>query len=142
MGNFAWLPLAIGSAVFAALVAIFGKIGVVGLDPSLATFLRAVIMALVVFLVALTTGKIQGISQATSKDFFWITLSGLAGAISWLFYFWALKFGPATRVATIDRLSLVAVAIFAAILLGEKFSWFSAIGVVLIVAGAYLLTFK
>lgn len=142
MQNFFWLPLAAGSAVFAALVAIFGKIGVLTVDPNTATLLRAVVMAIFLLVVVAATGKFGVVSQATSKDWLWIILSGLAGAISWLFYFWALKFGPAARVATIDRMSLVLVALFAALFLGEKFSWLSVVGVGLVVAGAYLLSFK
>ena len=142
MQNFFWLPLAAASAVFAALVAIFGKIGVLTIDPNTATLLRAVVMAIFLLVVVAATGKFGTVSTATSKDWLWIILSGLAGAISWLFYFWALKFGPAARVATIDRMSLVFVALFAALFLGEKFSWLSAVGVGLVVAGAYLLRFK
>lgn len=142
MSNFAWLPLAFLSAIFAALVAIFGKIAVTSVDPNIATLVRAAIMTVFLLLVGVVTGKIGSVTQIGSKDFLWILLSGLAGAISWLFYFWALKLGPATKVATIDRLSLVMVAVFAAIFLGEKFSWFSALGILLVASGAYLITLK
>jgi transporter family protein len=139
MQNIAWLPLALGSALFASLVAIFGKIGVSSVDPTVATSVRAIIMAVFVFLIVLGTGKISSLSQITSKEFIWILASGIAGAISWIFYFWALKFGPAGKVATIDRLSLVFVVFLAAIFLAEKISWKTGLGVILVVIGAYLV---
>lgn len=136
-----WLPLAFLSAFFAALVTIFAKLGLANIDPSVATFLRVLVMSVFLFLVMAFSGKLS-LSIPSFKDWVLIILCGLAGAISWLFYFWALKFGPAARVATIDRLSLVIIAILAALVLGEKFSWLSLLGIVLVMSGIYLLTFK
>ena len=107
-----WILFALGSAAFAALVAIFGKIGITGIDSTLATTVRAIIMALFLFIVALLFGKWQLIGTITAKPLTFIILSGVAGALSWLCYFVALKYGPAPGVAAIDRLSVVFVLIF------------------------------
>jgi transporter family protein len=131
-----WLPLALLSAFFAALIAIFGKIGLSRVDTTTATMLRAMIMFLVLLAAVLFSGKLSSVSAFTSKQFFWIVLAGIAGALSWLFYFWALKVGKASQVAPIDRLSAVFAVIFAAIFLGETVGWKTVIGSVLMVLGA------
>ena len=139
--EFVWLIFAILSAVTAALVAIFGKIGLEGVDANTATMIRAGIMFVVLTLVILFTGKLGQISTILSnqKAFFYILLSGVAGALSWLFYFVALKLGKASQVAPIDRLSVVFVIIFAALILGEKITQKVAIGTALMAAGAILV---
>ena len=134
-----WIIFALGSAVFAALVAIFGKIGITGIDSTLATSVRAVIMALFLAIVALLFGKWQLIGTITPKPFTFIVLSGIAGALSWLCYFVALKYGPASGVAALDRLSVVFVLIFAALFLAEKLTWKTLIGGVLITIGALFM---
>lgn len=138
-----WLILALLSALTAALVAIFGKLGLKGIDPTLATSVRAVIMALFLVAAAGVLGKFQGFSLASfsSKGWTYIILAGIAGALSWLFYFWALKIGPASAVAAIDRLSIVFVVIFAALLLGEAFTKYTGAGALLVVMGALLIAF-
>lgn len=136
-----WLIFAILSAITAALVAIFAKIGLEGIDTNTATMIRAGIMFGVLTLVILLTGKVGQIPTILSNQraFFYIFLSGIAGALSWIFYFLALKLGKASQVAPIDRLSIIFVIIFAALILGEKITQRIAIGTALIAVGAILI---
>lgn len=138
-----WLALALLSAITAALVAIFGKVGLKGIDPTLATAVRSVIMAAFLVSAAGALGKFQGFSlhSFSGKGWLYIILAGIAGALSWLFYFWALKLGPASAVAAIDRLSIVFVVIIAAVVLGEVFTKYTAAGALLVVMGALLIAF-
>lgn len=135
-----WLILAFLSAITAALVAIFGKIGLKNVDSTMATSLRAVIMVVAVFGLAAVTGKFSGFSKLVTNDWFWIILSGLAGAASWVFYFAALKMGDASKVAAIDRTSIIFVVVLAILFLGEKFTWLKLFGALLIGTGAFLIT--
>jgi transporter family protein len=135
-----WIVYALLAAFFAALVAIFGKIGVRDVDTTLATAVRAVIMAVFLGAAAALLGKLGGLDEIPGRAFVFIVLSGLAGAASWLFYFLALKHGPATGVAALDRLSVVLVFVLAVVFLGEALTWKAALGAVLVVAGAILLT--
>ena len=139
-----WLAYAFLSAIFAAAVAIFGKLGLKGLDTTLATTIRALIMAGLLFVVSLSLGKFNGFtfSALSSREWILIALSGVAGAASWLFYFFALKDGPVSPVAAIDRLSIVFVVALAALFLGETIGWKTALGSFLIVVGAILITLK
>lgn len=135
-----WILLALGSAAFAALVAVFGKLGVQNVDSTLATAVRAIVMAVFLVLVVLFLGKTQLLSSIDNKALFYIVLSGVAGALSWLCYFFALKVGPAHGVAAIDRLSVIFVLILAALFLSESITWKTAIGGLLLTAGAILMT--
>ena len=137
-----WIIFAILSAVFASLVAIFGKIGITGVDSTLATSIRAIIMAGFLTIISLISGKFKLFQGISSKALTFILLSGLAGAISWLFYFVALKRGPASSVAALDRLSVVLVFILAIFFLHEQATWKSVLGGVLITLGAILMTIK
>lgn len=134
-----WIPLALIGAGFAALVAIFGKIGLQNVDTTVATTVRAVIMAAFLVVVAFGMGKIDFSALPTGRPLLFITLSGIAGALSWLAMFAALKIGPAPGVSALDRLSVVFVVIFSILFLGTAFSWKTAFGSVLIVAGAILM---
>jgi transporter family protein len=134
-----WLLLAILSAFFAALVAIFGKLGVDEIDPTVATLARSAVMFLVVLLATAAGGKLGGLSGIQGRPLLSVALAGVAGAVSWLFYFWALRLGKASQVATIDRLSLVFVIVLAAFFLGERVTPRSAFGAVLVVIGAILV---
>lgn len=133
-----WIFFALLSAVFAALVAIFGKIGIQNIDSTLATTVRALVMFVAMFIATLSLGKFH-LETIHSKALLFIIASGLAGALSWFFYFLALKMGPAAKVATLDRLSLVFVLVFAALFLGEAITWKTAGGIALVVAGALLV---
>jgi transporter family protein len=139
-----WIVYALLGAVTAALVAIFAKLGLAKIDATLASTVRGVIMA--GFLVATTAalGKFNGFSFSsfTNKEWFYIFLAGLAGALSWLFSFYALKYGPASGATAIDKLSLVFVVVAAAFIFGESITWKSGAGVVLMTAGALLIAFK
>lgn len=139
-----WLILSILSAVTAALVAIFGKLGLSKIDTTLATTIRAVIMAGFLVSVALVMGKFRGFTTASlnGREWLYIILAGVAGALSWLFYFAALRTGLASKVSAVDRLSVVFVLIFAILFLGEAFKWKAALGAFLIVAGAILMTLQ
>ena len=137
-----WIIYSLLSAMFAGLVAIFGKIGLKNIDSTLATTVRSFVMALFLFIVSLTLGKFNYLGTIKNKVLFFIVLSGIAGALSWLFYFFALKTGIASGVAAIDRLSVVFVVIFAILFLGEKLSWQTAIGALLITIGAVIMVIK
>ena len=134
-----WIILGLLSAASASLVAIFGKIGLQDIDSTLATTIRAIVMAVFLAGVAFSLGKWQGIGDISNKAFIFIAFSGIAGALSWIFYFWALKLGPATPVAGLDRLSVVFVLVFSVLFLGEAFSWKLAVGAALMACGAILM---
>ncbi|MCA6951151.1 EamA family transporter [Pectobacterium polaris] len=136
-----WLIYALLSAVCAAMVAIFGKIGLQNLDANTATAIRAVIMALFLVGVVVAQGKLALVGEvvANKKALLFIVLSGVAGALSWLFYFVALKNGNVAQVAPIDKLSVVFAVVLAVILLGEKISLVTGAGVALISVGALLV---
>jgi transporter family protein len=139
-----WLFFAFLSALCAALVAIFGKLGLKGIDSTLATTIRSIIMASFLVLTSLTLKKFNGFNfnDLSGKDWILISLSGVAGALSWLFYFFALKYGTAGKVVAIDRLSVVFVIILAAIFLSEGLTWRSILGSILIASGAILISLK
>lgn len=135
-----WFFFALLSAIFAALTAIFGKIGVSGVDSNVATAARSIIMAVAIVGLVMTEGNIGKIFQISSGTTIFIVLSALAGAASWLAYFKALQLGEASQVAPIDRLSLVLTIVLAAIILGEKLTALKVFGAVLMVIGAILIT--
>ena len=136
-----WIIYALLSAVFASLVAIFGKIGLKDVDTNTATAIRAVIMALFLVGLILIQGKFALVKQIMNQpaSLLFIILSGLAGALSWLFYFLALKTGKASQIVPLDRLSVVFTLILAAIFLGERLSLRTVIGGITIVVGAILV---
>jgi transporter family protein len=139
-----WIAYALGSAATAALVSIFGKIGLQQVDPTQATVIRGVIMAAILAFGGIAFGKFAGFSFASlgGKAWIFIALSGLAGAASWLLYFIALQQGPAGAVAVIDKLSVVLVLLLAAVFLGEALTVRSGLGLLLTVAGTLLIIFK
>lgn len=139
-----WLIFAFLSSITAALVAIFGKIGLRGADPTLAATIRSIIMAIFLAVVSFSLNKFQDFSlkSFSSKDWILIILAGVASALSWLFYFLALKTGLATKVVAIDRLSLIFVIILASVFLGEQLGWKVIIGALLMIAGAITITLK
>lgn len=137
----AWLIYALLSAITAAGVAILGKIGLQQLDANTATAIRAVVMAIFLVGVVVVQGKLNLVSTFLNdkKALLIIALSGIAGALSWLFYFMAIKEGKVSQVAPIDKLSVVFAVVFAVILFGEKISLLAGIGVAMIAAGAILV---
>ena len=141
MTEYLWLFYALLSAVAAALVSVFGKIGLQGIDSGAATAVRAVIMAL--FLVCVMLGRRSygylGEIFANHRAFLFIVVSGIAGAASWLFYFMALKYGKVSQVAPVDKLSVVLAAVIACCFLGESVSALSWSGIALITVGIILV---
>ncbi|GKX54236.1 membrane protein [Leminorella grimontii] len=136
-----WLIYALLSALAAAMVAIFGKIGLQHLDANTATAVRSVVMAVFLIGVVVAQGKTSLINDimADRKALLFIVLSGVAGALSWLFYFMAIKYGTVSQVAPIDKLSVVFAVILAVILFGEKVSLYAGIGIGMIAIGALLV---
>ena len=134
-----WQFWAVLSAVFAALTAIFAKIGVENINSDLATFIRTLVIVAVLAIIFLATGQFQAPDQLSSRTILFLVLSGLATGASWLCYFRALKLGNASQVAPIDKLSVVLVALLGVTLLGERLSSANWIGIVLIAAGAVLV---
>lgn len=139
-----WLLYALLSAIFAAGVAIAAKLGLKNIDSTLATTIRSLVMAGFLVVVSFSLKKFQGfnLNSLSHKDWLLIIASGIFGALSWLFYFVALKNGPVISVAAIDKLSLAFVAILALLFLGEGFSVKVLAGVVLMVIGAILISIK
>jgi bacterial/archaeal transporter family protein len=137
-----WQVWAVLSAVFAALTAIFAKVGVEDINPDLATFLRTIVVLVSFALILFATGQLRNPGAISAKTWLFLVLSGLGTGASWLCYFRALKLGPATLVAPIDKLSVVLVALFGVIFLGERPSFNGWIGIVLIAAGAVLIAIK
>ncbi len=136
-----WLGYALLSALSAAAVAIFGKLGLKSIDATLATTIRSVIMAGFLVLTSLALKKFNGFSFSglSNREWIFIALSGVAGALSWLFYFLAIQKGVTTQVVAIDRLSVIFVVFLAALFLGETLSLKVISGAVLLVAGALLI---
>lgn len=132
------------SAFFAALVAIFAKIGLEGskVDSTTATTLRSLIMFIFLFGISLFTGRITSLkwSEVTGKEWMYIALSGLAGAASWLCYFFALQNGKTSTIVALDRLSLVFTAVIAYFILSEKVGWQEIIGIGLMTVGAVVIS--
>ena len=137
-----WIIYALLAAVFAAAVAILGKVGLKDVDSTLATTIRAVVMAIFLLGAATILQKFSLFKTVSNQALTFIIFSGVAGALSWLFYFLALKHGPAIGVAALDRLSVVFVVILAAMFLGEAFTVKSVAGLAFLVLGAILLVLK
>jgi transporter family protein len=137
-----WFYWAVLSAVFAALTAIFAKIGIQGIDSDLATLVRTAIVILVLSAFVWFTGKWSNPFALSSKTWIFLTLSGLATGASWVCYFRALQIGDASKVAPIDKLSLVLVAVFAFVFLGERPSLREWTGIAMVAGGVLVLAFK
>ena len=133
-----WIIYALLSAIFASLVAIFSKIGLKNVDADMAAALKAFVMFLFLILVVFLHKKMTLINEFRINDYLFIFLAGISGAISWIFYFLALKQGITTKVASLDKTSLIFVMIFSILFLGEKFSWKAFIGILTMVVGAIL----
>ena len=137
-----WQLWALLSAAFAALTAIFAKIGVENVNSDFATFVRTVVILCALGAILVGTGQWQPLGSVSGRSYLFLVLSGLATGGSWLCYFRALKLGDAARVAPIDKLSVVLVAVFGAVFLGERLSLLNWLGVGLIAAGAVLVAYK
>ena len=137
-----WILWALGSAVFASLTAILGKLGIRGLDPDFATLIRSFVIVACLSLFVAVTGKWSDPRNLPAKSIFFLVFSGIATGLSWACYFRALKVGEASKVAPIDKLSLVLVCIFAVIFLGERPSLKDWTGIALVASGVLLLAIK
>ncbi|WP_207485408.1 EamA family transporter [Arenibaculum pallidiluteum] len=137
-----WQAWALLSAAFAALTAILAKLGVAGVNPDYATFLRTVVVVLVLGAIVAGTGQWQPPATVPPRTLLFLALSGLATGASWLCYFRALSLGDAARVAPIDKLSVVLVAVFGATLLGERLSLVNWIGVGAVALGTMLVAHR
>jgi bacterial/archaeal transporter family protein len=136
-----WQMWAVLSALFAAMTAIFAKVGVENVNSDLATLIRTIIVLCVLSLIVYGTGQFQNPAQISGRTYLFLLLSGLGTGASWLCYFRALKIGNAAQVAPIDKMSVVLVAIFGVAFLGEKLSPVKWLGVALVAAGALLVAF-
>ena len=134
-----WLAWALLSAVFAAFTAICAKVGVEGVNPDFATFLRTVVIVGVLAVIVTATRQWQPLGALSPKTSLFLVLSALGTGGSWLCYFRAMKLGDAARVAPVDKLSVVLVAIIAVIFLGEKLTAAGWLGVVLVTIGTVLI---
>lgn len=136
---FSWQFWAVLSACFAALTAIFGKVGVEKINPDLATFIRVIVILVVLAGMLAATGQFQAPESLSRRGLLFLVLSGLATGASWLCYYRALRLGSASQVAPIDKLSVVLVALLGTAFLGEKLSIAGWLGIMLIAGGAVLV---
>ena len=134
-----WQFFAFGSAFFAALTAIFGKVGVSELNSNLATFIRTIVVLIASAIIISIRQEWVKPETLPTKSLMFLVLSGIATGFSWLCYYRALQMAPASRVAPIDKLSVVLVLIFAIVFLGEQLTWKTGLGGALIAAGAVLM---
>lgn len=137
-----WQAWALMSAVFAALTAIFAKVGVENVNPDLATLIRTVVILTVLAAAVLVTRGYTALPGITARVYAFLALSGLATGASWWCYFRALHLGDAARVAPLDKLSVVLVAIFGVGFLGERLSAVNWLGIAMIAAGAWFVMLK
>lgn len=137
-----WFVWALLSAVFAAMTAIFAKIGLTGVDSDLATLVRTGVIAVVLTAFVIVTGKWANPMTLPAKTLLFLLLSGLATGASWVCYFRALKIGDASKVAPVDKLSLVLVAVFAVLFLHERPSVREWLGILMVGAGVLVLALK
>ncbi|WP_374655486.1 EamA family transporter [Phenylobacterium sp.] len=137
-----WQIWALLSAGFAALTAVFAKVGVDNINSDYATLIRTVVILGVAALIVTATGQWQAPGAVGGRTYLFLALSGLATGASWLCYFRALKLGDAARVAPLDKLSVVLVAVFGVLFLGERLSGPNWAGVALIAAGAVLVAWR
>ncbi len=136
-----WLVWSLLSAIFAAATAILAKLGVTNVDPNLATAVRTTVVVLFAWVIALSLGTHGGLVHIERRSWWFLTASGIATGLSWICYFRALSLGQASKVAPIDKLSVVFVILLAAPILGEALTAKKALGGLLIAAGAIVLAF-
>jgi transporter family protein len=135
-----WQFWALLSACFAALTAIFAKVGVENVNSDFATFVRTIVILAALGAILYATGQWQPPASVSGRTYLFLVLSGLATGASWVCYFRALKLGDAARVAPLDKLSVVLVAVFGVVFLGERLSAANWLGVLMIAGGVILLT--
>src|SRR6478672_1181758 len=134
-----WWIYALLSAFFAALTAIFAKIGIKGVDTDLATGIRTIVILVVAWVIAFVRGGVSTINTLTTQNITFIVLSGLATGLSWVFYFKALQMGKVAQVASVDKLSVALAIVLSMVFLGETLTWKTALGAGMIIAGTLVL---
>lgn len=137
-----WWIFALLSAFFAALTAIFAKIGVENVNSNLATAIRTVVVLVMIWLIVFFRNEYKTIGELSMRNWIFLGISGVATGLSWIFYFKALQMGEVSKVAGVDKLSLALTIIFAVIFLGENLTWKTAVGATLIIAGTLFLISK
>jgi len=138
----AWQVWALLSACFAALTAIFAKLGVQDMNPDVATLIRTVVVLILLTAVVAATRELPALATASGRTYLFLVLSGLATGASWWCYFRALHVGDAARVAPLDKLSVVLVALFGVGFLGERLAAVNWLGILMIALGAWLVTLR
>lgn len=136
-----WWIYALLSALFAALTAIFAKIGVSEINSNLATGIRTVIILIVAWGIVIFRGEAKGLNGISKQSLLFLVLSGLATGLSWIFYFKALQIGKVSQVAPVDKLSVALTIVLSVIFLHEALTWKTAIGALLIISGTLVLIF-
>ena len=137
-----WWFYALLSAFFAALTAIFAKIGVENVNSNLATAIRTVVVLVMIWMIVFFRDEYKAIGELSSRNWIFLGISGVATGFSWIFYFKALQMGEVSKVAGIDKLSLALTIIFAVLFLGETLTWKTAVGAGLIISGTLFLIWK
>ncbi len=137
-----WQMWALASALFAALTAVFAKVGVAQVSPDVATLIRTGVILVALLLLVSATRQWPGLARASGRAWTFLVLSGLATGASWWCYFRALQLGDAARVAPIDKLSVVLVALLGVSFLGEKLAWLNWMGIAFVALGAWLVTLR
>jgi len=137
-----WFYWALLSAMFAALTAIFAKVGVENINSDLATFLRTIVIVVILAAIVAVTRQYQPLVSISMRTYAFLALSGLATGASWICYFRALKLGDAARVAPVDKLSIVLVAVFGVTFLGERLTALNWLGILFVGCGALLVAYK
>lgn len=134
-----WLVFAVLSAVFAALTSILAKVGIEGVNSNLATAIRTVVVVLMAWIIVFITNVHEGVWDITRKSWLFLILSGVATGASWLCFYKALQLGDASKVVSIDKLSVVITIVLAAVFLNEQLTVKTAMGAILITAGALVM---
>ena len=137
-----WWIYALLSTFFAALTAIFAKVGVENVNSNLATAIRTVVVLVMIWMIVFFRNEYKAIGELSQRNWIFLTISGFATGFSWIFYFKALQMGEVSKVAGIDKLSLALTIIFAVVFLGETLTWKTAVGATLIIAGTLFLIWK
>jgi len=134
-----WWIYALLSALFAALTAVFAKVGIKGVDSDLATAIRTVVILLIAWMIALVKGTTSALPNLSKQNYLFLVLSGFATGLSWIFYFKALQIGKVSQVAPVDKLSVAIAIVLSVIFLHEPLTWKNAIGALLIIGGTFVL---
>lgn len=134
-----WLIFALGSAFFAGLTALFGKMGVENVNSNMATFVRTIVILFVSASIITMNSEWQRVDKFSSRTIIFLVLSGIATGLSWLCYYRALQLGHVAQVASVDKLSVAFAIVLSALILGENLTWQTALGCLLIISGSIVI---